>query len=558
MFFRKSRPQSGPAAPPLTWRASGETAAACLSLYWALVVNHPFLSAALHGRAVNEAATWGFGLSLVVMVACVHFVLLGLVSHRRTFKPLAALLTGVAALGTHFADRYGVYLDPSMIRNVVHTDAHEAAELIGWPLAVSIAAYALPPWLALWRLRLTRRPGPWARTLAWRGATVAAALVLLVGAALAVFQPLASLMRQHKELRYLITPANAVWSLGRVIATEARGAAEPRQPIGLDARPGPSWAASPRPRVLVVVVGETARAANWGLSGYARQTTPQLAARGDVINFTQVTSCGTNTEVSVPCMFAPVGRRDYDEARIRGSESLLHVLARAGAEVRWRDNQSGCKGVCDGLPAERVIDLSPPAGLCEDGRCFDEALLHRLDERIGPARGTHVIVLHEIGNHGPSYFRRHPRDFARFQPACEQDDLRLCSREQIVNAYDNDLLYTDDVLVRLIRKLAAQADRVDSALLYVSDHGESLGENNLFLHGIPYAIAPDVQKQVPMVMWFSPGFAPRIGLDTACLAQRAREPAAHDHLFHTVLGLLDVRTALHEPAWDLTAGCRKP
>jgi lipid A ethanolaminephosphotransferase len=236
----------------------------------------------------------------------------------------------------------------------------------------------------------------------------------------------------------------------------------------------------------------------------------------------------------------------------------LHVLARAGAEVRWRDNQSGCKGVCEGLPTERVIDLAPPPELCEEGRCFDEALLHRLEERIRPSRGTHVVVLHELGNHGPSYFRRHPRAFARFQPACEQDDLRLCTREQIVNAYDNDLLYTDDVLVRLIGLLTAQADRVDSALVYVSDHGESLGENNLFLHGIPYAIAPDVQKQVPMVMWFSPGFAPRAGLDTACLAQRAREPAAHDHLFHTVLGLMDVRTALHEPAWDLTAGCRKP
>jgi lipid A ethanolaminephosphotransferase len=176
----------------------------------------------------------------------------------------------------------------------------------------------------------------------------------------------------------------------------------------------------------------------------------------------------------------------------------------------------------------------------------------------GKAEGTQALFLHQLGNHGPSYFRRHPPAFARFQPACEKDDLRLCSREEIVNAYDNALLYTDHLLATLIQRLQAHADRVDSAVIYVSDHGESLGENNLFLHGIPYAIAPDVQKRVPMVMWFSAGFAQGRGLDAACLAQRARLPATHDHLFHTVLGLLDVRTALHEKPWDLSAECLKP
>jgi len=99
---------------------------------------------------------------------------------------------------------------------------------------------------------------------------------------------------------------------------------------------------------------------------------------------------------------------------------------------------------------------------------------------------------------------------------------------------------------------------VDSVVLYVSDHGESLGENGVFLHGLPYAIAPEVQKRVPMVMWFSPRFAQARGLDAGCLAQRAAQPATHDHLFHTVLGLVDVRTALHEKAWDLSAECIKP
>jgi lipid A ethanolaminephosphotransferase len=306
---------------------------------------------------------------------------------------------------------------------------------------------------------------------------------------------------------------------------------------------------------MVLVVGETARAANWGLNGYARQTTPELAQL-PVINFPDVTSCGTNTEVSVPCMFAPVGRRDYDAARIRGSESLLHVLARAGVAVLWRDNQSGCKGVCEGLPQEEIVKLDPP-GLCSDGRCLDEALLAGLDERLATAKGTQLLVLHMLGNHGPSYFRRYPPAFERFKPACTKDDLQLCSREEVVNAYDNALLYTDHVLARVIAKLHGAAARVDSALLFVSDHGESLGENNLYLHGMPYAIAPDVQTRVPMVMWLSSGLPADAGLDPDCLRRRAAQPATHDNLFHTILGLLDVKTALYDPAWDLAQACRK-
>jgi len=226
--------------------------------------------------------------------------------------------------------------------------------------------------------------------------------------------------------------------------------------------------------------------------------------------------------------------------------------------VHWRDNQSGCKRVCEGLPHDDVKDLAAvaEAGLCRDGRCLDEGLLAGLDQRLAQAKGTQLLVLHQLGNHGPSYFRRHPPAFARFTPECRSDDLQRCTREEIVNAYDNALLYTDHVLAQLIRQLAAHADRVDSAMLYVSDHGESLGENRLFLHGIPYPIAPDVQTHVPMVFWASPGFAASTGLDLQCLRKRAQASASHDDLFHTLLGLLDVRTSLYQPQWDLSAGCR--
>ena len=547
----RSKPGPWRRLPTLALRVEGLL---LLAAVWiALLPNRSFVQAALKGRDATDATAWGFGAALVVGVLALHLLLLTPLSSRWTVKPLLALVVVVTAFASFYIQHYGVYLDPSMLRNVLRTDLHEAGELLNLSLLLHLLLHALLPLLVLWRVQLVA--GSWKRSLLTRLALMVAALAVLVGTLLAVFQPFSSLMRNHKELRYLITPANVMWSLASVAGADAKARTLPRKAIGLDAKPGPSWAARSKPLLVVVVVGETARAANWGLSGYARQTTPELATL-PVISFPHATSCGTNTETSLPCMFAPVGRRDYDEATIRGSESLLHVLARAGVGVTWRDNQSGCKGVCEGLPTQTVLDINP-AGLCNDGRCLDEGLLHGLDDMLRQARGTQMLVLHQLGNHGPSYFRRYPAAFERFRPACRSDDLRSCSRDEIVNAYDNALLYTDHVLARLIRQLQASAGTLDSALLYVSDHGESLGENNLFLHGLPYAIAPDLQKQVPMVMWLSAGFSAGRPLDVACLQARAARPAAHDHLFHTVLGLLDVSTALYQPDWDLGQPCRR-
>jgi lipid A ethanolaminephosphotransferase len=229
----------------------------------------------------------------------------------------------------------------------------------------------------------------------------------------------------------------------------------------------------------------------------------------------------------------------------------------AGLAVHWRDNQSGCKGVCDGIANDTVQGLNAP-GLCSDGRCLDEGLAYGLDKRLDKAQGVQLLVLHQLGNHGPSYFRRYPPAFERFTPVCARDDLQRCTREEIVNAYDNALLYTDHVLAQLIQQLRAKAASVDSALLYVSDHGESLGEKGLFLHGMPYAIAPSEQTKVPMVMWLSDGYRNALGLDGECLRRRAARAAAHDHLFHTLLGMLEVGTSLYEPGWDLLHDCRLP
>jgi lipid A ethanolaminephosphotransferase len=507
----------------------------------------------MHGRDWSSASTWGFTAALLLMLLALNILIVGAVSVGRLRKAALGVLLVISALVMHYMQAYRVVIDAAMVRSTLHTHPAEAQELMSWSLAADLMLFAaLPIWLLS---SVTVAPRQWKQALLRRVALLGLALLVLVGTMAAVFQPLSALMRNERTLRYQITPANALWSLGSVLVTDAKGAAKPREQIGQDAALGPSNLAG-KPRLLVLMVGETARAANWGLNGYARDTTPQLAQRG-VLNFADVTSCGTDTETSLPCMFSPVGRRNYDEARIRGSESLLHVLARAGVGVHWRDNQSGCKGVCEGLSNDWVNTSLAP-GLCEGGRCWDEGLLRGLDERIRALRGTQVLVLHMLGNHGPSYFRRYPPAFEHFKPACAQDDLGRCEKQDIVNAYDNALRYTDHVLATVIDTLRAHAQTVDSAMIYVSDHGESLGEHNLFLHGMPYALAPKEQTQVPMVWWISEGYAERVGVDRACLKRQTAASASHDNLFHSLLGLLDVHTALHEPALDITSACRTP
>lgn len=560
--FAPTSPDAGGLAPsarprPMRWRpvVSVETLLLGFSLYFTAACNTPFWHALTSGRSSEGGLS--YVLAVGTALTALHFVLLAPLLNRWTAKPLLGALVLVAASTSYYAGQFGVYFDPSMLRNVLRTDVAEARELLTPGLLLHVLALALPPLLVLQRVQLRRRPA--GRTLAIRTGSLLLVLVVAVCALGSVFKDFSGQMRNQKEVRYLITPAAAIWSLSRVLTSDARAQDVPRRPIGTDARLGASWQSASKPALFVIVVGETARAANWGLNAQGestaiRDTTPELRRR-DVINFPDVTSCGTNTEVSVPCMFSVQGRRHYDEDEIRYSESLLNTLQHAGLRVVWNDNQSGCKGVCTDVETLRPDPAKLPE-LCAGDRCLDEALLENSRELLRDAKGNLVLVLHQLGNHGPAYYRRHPDAFRRFTPTCDDEDLSKCSREQVANSYDNALLYTDHVLGRTIDLLQALESEYDTAMLYVSDHGESLGENGLYLHGIPYSIAPQEQTRVPMVMWLSFGFAARNRLDQACLRAQADKPASHDNLFHTVLALLDVTTSVREDALDLTAACR--
>lgn len=412
--------------------------------------NWPLWQALADLGLLQTVQGWGLAVALAVAVFGVLVALQSLLAWRYTLKPAAIALLLAAAAGVHFMLAYRIVIDQTMLVNVLQTNPGEAAELLGPRMAATLLLGGVLPAWAVWRTPVHH--ARWPRRL-WRNALATlAALALVVVAVVASFQPLSSTMRNHKQLRYLVNPLNAVYGLGMVASEPLRRSSSVLLPLGADARPGPGHAAGERPPLLLLVLGETARAANFSLNGYARPTNPELAR----------------------------------------------------------------------LPAAQR------------------------------AKGV-LLVMHQTGSHGPAYDKRVPPAFKRFRPECSTNNLQDCSREQLVNAYDNTIAYTDHFLALAIGWLQQRQASHDTALMYVSDHGESLGENNLYPHGLPYAIAPDVQKRVPWITWLSPGFARRQRLDTACLQGRADVEISHDHYFHSVLGLLDVQAGVYQPVLDAYA-----
>ncbi len=236
---------------------------------------------------------------------------------------------------------------------------------------------------------------------------------------------------------------------------------------------------------------------------------------------------------------------------------MLDIIQRAGINVLWNDNDGGCKGACDRVPHQNVTALNLP-DQCINGECYDEVLFHGLEEYINNLQGDGVIVLHTIGSHGPTYYNRYPPQFRKFTPTCDTNEIQTCTKEQLVNTYDNTLVYVDYIVDKAINLLKEHQDKFTTSLVYLSDHGESLGENGIYLHGLPYAIAPDSQKQVPMLLWLSEDYQKRYQVDQNCLQKQAQtQHYSQDNLFSTLLGLTGVETKYYQAADDILQTCRR-
>jgi len=525
-------------------------------IYIVVFDNNSFWSSLL---SVSDLSGWNmflFFLACFAFIFTVCFILFSVLGIGGLLKPLISFVLVLASMAAFFMDDYGIVFDKGMIQNIVETDFHEAIELFSVDLLWHVLVYAVIPIFFVYRISVLKKP--FLREASSRAVVVLVVLGVSSSMVFASYKNFTFVFRENREVSFFVNPVfpirsayqysrNKIRDMDKVFTYAFNDAHKVNNSDVADGDPETK-------NILILVVGETARDQSFHIDGYKRKTTPELEKR-HVLHFKDTWSCGTATAVSLPCMFSDLNRENFDNGDARNRHNLMDALDIAGVNVLWRDNNSGCKGVCERIETQSYKDIYMDE-FCDDKGCFDEALLNHLDQYINYLKGDSVIVLHTQGSHGPAYFRRYPEEFSKFQPECRQKSVQKCTDEEVKNAYDNTILYTDYFLSKVIDFLSINPDTKNSAMIYLSDHGESLGENGVYLHGLPYMIADNFQKHIPMIMWFSKGFTGSKHLDTNCLIAKEGDKYSHDNVLHSMLGLMDVEAALYDANLDIFSSCR--
>lgn len=468
----------------------------------------------------------------------------------------AMILIVIGGFSAYFVSSLGITISADQFQNLVQTDAREVKDLISIQFIVWLLGLVIFP-LVIFAL-LPIKSEKLLQKIKSKSLNIVLSLMVVLASAFVFFVDYAAIFREHRDLKGMLSPQNTIASGWSYYDKKRPKSDLPLVAYGKDAHLLQTVAQSDLPKLMVLVVGETARAESFALNGYPRNTNPKLSKQ-NMINFTQVSSCGTATAVSVPCMFSGMARQNYDEALASHREGLLDIAQRAGYQVTWIDNNSGCKGVCHRVE-QYVIPESIKQKWCDtEGECHDEILIESLKAYLRTIQANdpqpRLIVLHQMGSHGPAYYARSTAGFQPFKPTCDSNAIQGCSRTQLINSYDNSIVYTDHVLSGIIDVLK-QNQQYQTGFWYLSDHGESTGEHGLYLHGAPYAIAPTQQTHVPMLMWFSSTWQKMHAAQIRCLIKQKNYALSQDNLFPTLLSLLDIQTQVASKNNDLLAQCQ--
>lgn len=522
------------------------------SLYISLLLNIAWYRQAFSLLPVDSLHNALVFLSMPFVAFAVINIVVTLASFVRLDRLVISLFILLSASAQYFIMSFGIVIDRSMVTNILDTTAAESFALMSPGMIATILITGVAAVALAWWVKVKKPVSAW-REAARKGVSVLASIVVIILIALMFYKDYASLFRNNKELVKSLSPSNSI-AASYSWYSHNRLSNLPLVRIGEDAQQQARMQQGPRKNLTILIIGETSREANFSLGGYPRETNPRLS-KDNIIWFPKTASCGTATAVSVPCMFSNMPRKDYDDQLAAHQEGLLDIIQRAGIQVLWNENDGGCKGACDRVPNQDMNALKLP-DQCINGECYDEVLFHGLSEYIDSLQKDGVIVLHTIGSHGPTYYNRYPPEFRTFTPTCDTNQIQSCTQQQLTNTYDNTILYVDYIVDKAIKLLQSKQDKFTTSLVYLSDHGESLGENGVYLHGLPWSIAPDEQKHIPMVMWLSDDYQKRYGVSDTCLKKRASEQNySQDNLFSTMLGIMGVSTKEYQAADDILAPC---
>ncbi|WP_244390116.1 phosphoethanolamine--lipid A transferase [Pseudoalteromonas sp. KAN5] len=513
-----------------------------LASYYCLVINIPFMQGAFTAITTLPAFSWLFLLSVPLLLLCLLIIFFSLLSSRWLLKPVSYILLLCSCAALYGTLNYGVVFDYSMIQNTFETDSQEAVSYLNPQFMLFFTLFALLPLLIL--IKTNVRFSPVTQELLSRSKLVLGCLALIAVIVLSFYADYAATGRNNQLLKKELIPFQYLSSGYKYLRDQWLVTKEPFKILDST----PTLITPAQTQVTVIVVGETARAANFAYQGYARDTN-RYTRPFNVTYMNNVASCGTATAVSVPCMFSQQQHTNFSRSEADNQQNILDIAATAGVDVLWIDNNSGCKNVCN-----RITTLTPDDSLCTQQPCYDEALLAPLRRKLANlSQANTVIVLHMMGSHGPTYFQRYPDDFRLFTPTCDRSDIQNCTNEQLVNTYDNSIAYSDYVNSQVLQQLSELPNSIDKNFIYVSDHGESLGENGAYLHGFPYSFAPAEQTHVPLYIWVGKN---NQRISQNCLRSLDSQPAySHDILFHTLANFIGLKTSTYEAQLDLLNTC---
>jgi len=526
------------------------------AIFIVTVSNRTLFVFLLDGLNLHSLAGVGFLATIVLLMVWLLVTIFLTVGFGWLLKSVIALFIIASSVLAYFSNSLGIVFDQGMVLNMAETvrdnNVAEALELASGPLLRHVFIFGVAPAVLLTFVRV--QPRQLFREVGVRVVVVLTGLILIAGITLPNYRYTTYFARENSDQKLKITPIYPLISVVRI----TRDYLHPKPPFHVIDAAAFQRSSGTRKSIGIMVVGETARADRFSMGGYQKETNPLLENTPGVM-FAEADSCGTSTLFSVPCMFSMRGRDSYEADAASSESNVLDILTAAGVKTVWIDNNSSCKNVCNRIENSNLReDPDESSELYSDMGYFDEVLLQQIDNYLSIDGPDTLIVLHTLGSHGPAYGRRYPSRFGVFKPFCTRPSPTDCTAEEVANAYDNTIFYTDYVLSQLIQKLQARSDEIDTFLFYASDHGESLGENGVYLHGLPYSIAPAAQKNVPFILWSSDGFRKNGARNPQLIADFGEERLSHDNISHTLLGLYDVSASSYQHELDIFAGSKEP
>ena len=494
---------------------------AIVSLATMLLYNIPFFEYALQNTNQSTGVRLFLMASLVVVMLLVNFMMTYLIMYllRMAGRILLAILAIINATSLYFILTYNIIIDEITIGNVFNTRYSEASGFFSWSLWAFIIAFGVLP--GLFCLLQPVVLGKAKQMGKYCGASLGIVLVLLV----ANINQTLWIGQHDTELGGLLQPWSYVVNSIRVTSMNmAKQAEEIKLPDGKITDNDKA--------VVVLVIGESARRANFQLYGYNRANNPLLSKQQGLKVF-QAQSCATFTTAGVKAILEPKNSGDL-------YEPLPNYAFRTGADVVWRTTNWGEPPIhIDEYENEAKLAARYP----DVNRKYDAILYAGLRERIEQSTKNKVlIVLHTSTSHGPAYATKYPKEFEVFKPVAYNVEEGEKDASKLINAYDNSILYTDYLLSNLIDTLRSLKGW-KSSMIFISDHGESLGENNMFMHGIPMKLAPKVQYEIPLLVWTSDGYRD--------YKTNLPEVLEQHYIFHSVLNLLSIQSPAYNKDFDI-------